>query len=127
MTGRGLALFDHAFEQRHPGAAPRVAGLTHAAQRVPFMVTFLERAGGPVHARTFERRFDWSDRLCRAVAEASEGRVLSTNSGYLLTERATPEQFKQANGRIDAQGRKMLRRAIRERRVWHAAGHGPSE
>lgn len=71
------------------------------------------------HAGEFEQRFGWSDRQCRQIAAASDGGILGTNGGYVLTERATPEEFDAANGRIYSQARNMMRRAIRERRVRH--------
>jgi hypothetical protein len=36
---------------------------------------------------------------------------------------ATAEEFRQANSRIYSQGKKMLRRALREQRVWHRQVH----
>ena len=71
------------------------------------------------NAAWFQDRYGWSDRTCRSIAEASDGRIISSNAGYMLTERASPEEFAQANGRIYSQARKMLRRALKERRVRH--------
>lgn len=72
-----------------------------------------------VHAGEFFDRCGWDERTCRAIAAASDGHILGTNGGYVLTERATPEEFSAANGRIYSQARNMLRRAIRERNVRH--------
>jgi len=72
-----------------------------------------------IHADEFKERFGWDERTCRAIAAASGGHIISTHDGYLLTERATPEEFDAANGRIYSQAKNMLRRAIRERRVRH--------
>jgi hypothetical protein len=76
-----------------------------------------------VHAGEFEARFGWSDRVCRQIAAASDGEILGTSEGYCLTIRATAEEFRQANSRIYSQGKKMLRRALREQRVWHRQVH----
>jgi hypothetical protein len=72
-----------------------------------------------IHADDFKYMFGWDARTCRAIAAASDGHIISTHDGYLLTERATPEEFDAANGRIYSQAKNMLRRAIRERRVRH--------
>jgi hypothetical protein len=72
-----------------------------------------------IPAARFTAMFGWSDRDCRAIAAASDGHILGTNAGYVLTERATPEEFSAANGRIYSQAKNMLRRAIRERKVRH--------
>jgi hypothetical protein len=86
-------------------------------------MTALLREQRVIHAEAFEQRFGWSDRQCRQIAEASHGEIISTCEGYLLTVRATAEEFKQANSRIYSQGRKMLKRALREQRVWHKQVH----
>jgi len=72
-----------------------------------------------VPAPWFEKQFGWSERTCRAIAEASDGQILGTSAGYCLTIQASVEEFNAANSRIYSQGKKMLRRAIRERRVRH--------
>jgi hypothetical protein len=72
-----------------------------------------------VHAGEFFDRCGWDERTCRAIAAASDGHILGTNGGYVLTERATPEEFDAANGRIYSQAKNMMRRVIRERRVRH--------
>ena len=72
-----------------------------------------------VHASEFFERCGWDERTCRSIAAASDGHILGTNGGYVLTERATPEEFSAANGRIYSQAKNMMRRAIKERRVRH--------
>lgn len=79
-----------------------------------------------VHASEFAERFGWDERTCRAIAAASEGHILGTNGGYVLNHRATQDEFDEANGRIYSQGKKMMRRAIRERRVRHEMISGRS-
>jgi hypothetical protein len=72
-----------------------------------------------IHADDFKFMFGWDERTCRSIAAASEGHILGTNGGYVLTERAAPEEFDAANGRIYSQAKNMMRRAIKERRVRH--------
>jgi hypothetical protein len=62
----------------------------------------------------------WSDRKCRALAAASEGRIISGNRGYKHTAHATPEEFQEFYGRMTEQGKAMLARAEQARRVHHA-------
>jgi ribosomal protein S24E len=72
-----------------------------------------------VPVKQFKSVFGWSDRVCRSIVNESEGRIIATESGYVLTRRATPEEFNEANGRIYSQAKAMMRRALRERRVRH--------
>jgi hypothetical protein len=72
-----------------------------------------------LHADDFKNMFGWDERACRSIAAASEGYIISTHDGYLLTAQADPEEFAEANGRIYSQAKNMLRRAIQERRVRH--------
>ena len=74
-----------------------------------------------IHATQFKEMHGWSDRMCRAIAEASEGEVISTNQGYLLNRNASADEFTKANSRIFDQARKMLRRALKERSFRHNA------
>ncbi len=59
-------------------------------------------------------------RILRAIAEASEGEILSGQKGYMLTREATPDDLKQA-GWLKSQGQKMLERWTAIQRVWHRA------
>jgi len=67
---------------------------------------------------------DWSPRICRAVAQSSNGRIIATEKGYILNERATNEEFREANGRIFSQGTKMVERAVKERALRHKLING---
>jgi hypothetical protein len=107
-------LFDWGFRKQEAGGRPQESGNSRVAE-----MTDALRDRRVIHAGEFEQRFGWSDRQCRQIAEASQGEILGTSDGYCLTIRATAEEFKQANSRIYSQGKKMLRRALREQRVWH--------
>ena len=74
-----------------------------------------------IQARQFEAMHGWSARICRSVAEASRGAIISSNAGYVLNRNATADEFAEANSRIYKQGRKMLKRALAERRFRHNA------
>lgn len=62
----------------------------------------------------------WGDRKCRALAARSEGRIISGNNGYKHSKRATPEEVQEFYGRMVNQGREMIRRAIKVKRVHHS-------
>jgi ribosomal protein S24E len=88
-------------------------------EKLTSMLNYLACRTVPTPVDILSKAFGWSDRVCRAIVNASEGRIIATESGYILTRNATPEQFSEANGRIFAQARQMLRRALKERSVRH--------
>jgi hypothetical protein len=55
---------------------------------------------------------DLDDRTCRAIAERSDGAILSSQSGYKLTEFATAAECRHAESVLQGQARKMLARAV---------------
>ncbi len=59
-------------------------------------------------------------RVLRAIAEASEGQIISGQKGYMLTLEATPEDVRDA-GWLKSQGEKMLNRWLQIQRVYHRA------
>jgi hypothetical protein len=87
-------------------------------ERVLVMVGILE-THRVIPVCRFKARLNWSDRTCRAIANASEGRIIATQKGYVLSVRSTQEEFNEANGRIYSQARNMMRRALKERSVRH--------
>ena len=58
------------------------------------MCDALRRAHRPIRAKTFgESGFRWSERKCRAIAEASNGEILGTQAGYRLNADMTDQEF----------------------------------
>ena len=51
------------------------------------------------------------DRTCRAIAERSDGEILSSQSGYKLTCYATAAEARHAEATLQSQARKMIARA----------------
>ena len=51
------------------------------------------------------------DRTCRAIAERSDGEVISSQSGYKLTCYATAIEARHAEATLQSQARKMIARA----------------
>ena len=64
------------------------------------------------------------DRTCRAIAERSEGQVLSGQSGYKLTCYATAAETRHAEAVLQSQARKMLARATEIRNARARATRG---
>jgi hypothetical protein len=62
-------------------------------------------------------------RQLRAIAEASEGQIISGQKGYKLTLEATPDEVAGTQW-LKNQGRKMVHRWIEIQRVYHAAAAG---
>lgn len=89
------------------------------ADKLAKMESFLHGSYIAIPVENFKRIYGWSDRVCRAIVNASEGRIIATESGYILTRNATPEQFDNANRRIYSQGKELLKRALKERAVRH--------
>ena len=97
----------------------RVPDKTDISEKLAVMESWLHGSHVPFPVEKFDTLYGWSRRTCRAIVTASEGRIIATESGYILTRNATPEQFDEANGRIYSQGKAMLRRALKERAVRH--------
>lgn len=53
-----------------------------------------------------------NDRVARAIAERSNGEILSGQTGYKLTAFATAAECRHAEAVLQSQARKMLARAI---------------
>ncbi len=87
--------------------------------RVDEFVAWLAGRGW-VTAAQIEDAKDWSDRDIRAFAEASDGRVISGQKGYKLTREANPDEACQAADWLKNQGHKMIARAVKIQRVFHA-------
>lgn len=83
------------------------------------MVRFLAGKGW-LRAAEIEVATSSGDRKIRAIAEHSQGRILSGQQGYRLFDRTTPlEEADRAATWLESQGRKMLQRGAAIRRVYH--------
>ena len=88
----------------------RGRGWTTAKQLAEASPELLDLLGGP----------NGYARSLRAIAEASEGWILSSSKGYLHARDATAEDFRLAASRLTAQALKMARRAGKIRARAHA-------
>ena len=71
-----------------------------------------------VTARVLEN-YGYTDRELRAIAEASNGRIISGQRGYALMSECTPEEIDRAASWLESQAKKMLARATAIRRRFH--------
>lgn len=71
-------------------------------------------------ARALHAQLGLCDRTLRALAAASQGKIISGNHGYKHTRHATPEEFREFYGRMTTQAREMHARAEAARKLHHA-------
>lgn len=83
------------------------------------LIDLLLAAGNWLTADQIREQIGWSDRKVRALASASKGQIVSTNSGYKHTKHITPEEFSEFWNRMVNQGKKMIGRAILVKQVHH--------
>ena len=88
------SLFDY-----HPGGTPLQCAL---------------KGRGWVRARELMPTTGLSDRELRAEAEAAGGEIVSGNRGYCLLSECSLEELTHAANRLISQGKKMIRRGIRQ-------------
>lgn len=77
------------------------------------------RGRGWVSAQIIAANFRWSDRKIRALASASQGRIMSGQEGYKLTIEGHFDEVHRAAGWLISQGKDMIRRGISIRRRYH--------
>ena len=65
----------------------------------------------------------FSDRKLRAMAAASNGRIISGQKGYCLTSEATLEEVRHASFWLRSQAHEMTRRALQIDRILHTNPH----
>lgn len=79
---------------------------------------------GWVYARQLRDRYDYNERTLRAIANASEGRILSGQKGYrLLDGDTTIEEVEHASSWLISQGKEMIRRGNAINRRYHTFNH----
>jgi hypothetical protein len=90
------------------------------AAEVDQLVRLLAAAGTWLTAEEITQQLSWTDRKIRKLASHSDGLIISGNSGYKHTRHATPDEFQEFFGRMTSQGKEMLRRAFKAKKVHHA-------
>jgi hypothetical protein len=89
-------------------------------EEVEHFVSILFENGGWMTAEIIGLLTTWSDRKCRTLAAASGGRIISGNHGYKHTAHISPKEFSEFYGRMVGQGKEMIHRAIKTKRVHHS-------
>jgi hypothetical protein len=80
------------------------------------------RGHGWQTARDLGANKESDKRRLRAIAEASEGQIISGQKGYKLTLEATPADI-ESFAWLRRQAKKNMGRWIRTIRVWHDSAH----
>ena len=88
------------------------------ADRVPALIQALSGRGW-VKGRDLSRLLDCDDRTVRALAHASQGRVISGQKGYALTREASVADVQHAANWLRHQAQAMTRRAMRIEQSMH--------
>lgn len=96
----------------------------HIAPDIAALKTFL-RGRGWISQRDITRITGWTDRELREIGEMdTAGEIITGNSGYKLMSESTPVEIQHCHARLKSQAVKMLRRAVRVLRAYHAMGRG---
>ena len=88
---------------------------------VSWVVQYLAGNGWQTAAQ-LKARLYFNDRKLRAIASASEGRIISGQKGYALIEEATVEEARHAAAWLRHQGNLMIRRAHEIEQAMHTRG-----
>lgn len=78
------------------------------------------RGKGWQTSKALGARKEADKRILRAIAEESEGQIISGQKGYKLTLESTADEVGEA-GWLKSQGEKMIRRWVAIQRVYHRA------
>lgn len=93
-----------------------------AAEMMDRFLLLLQEEGDWVKGSTISTRLHTSDRVLRSCASQSNGRVLSGQKGYRLTQDATLDEITHAENWLRSQARQMLLRSLEIRRFRHQGG-----
>lgn len=92
--------------------------------RVDQLILFLKDRGHFTR-RQIERHFGWSDRTVRAVVEASQGEIIATQRGFILTIQASQEEAEKSDNALLSQAKTNLERRSHQIRVRHQGTRRP--
>ena len=96
-----------------------IAGPVVSPEEVEQVCEYL-RGKGWLRAAALDAALEFDDRKMRAIAEASDGRILSGQTGYRLFDGSTPlDEADRAAAWLESQGKKMLKRGAAIRRRFH--------
>ena len=101
---------------------PDLFAVTKAPRVSDADVAWLLRAldgKGWCRTKWLQRSFEISDRTFRAIAAASQGRIISGQRGYARTDQASVEDVNHAAAWLEHQGELMIHRAKEIRQALH--------
>lgn len=87
-------------------------------QRLRRLLSYLENRDW-TNANKIKADLGFKDRVTRAVAEHSQGEILSGQKGYKLTNLCTIDELNYATGWLESQAKKMSLRSCQIRSAWH--------
>jgi hypothetical protein len=88
---------------------------------VAALVSALRELGGWHNARELVA-LGYEERKLRAIAEHSDGQIISGQRGYALMSNCTPAEIDRSASWLESQGKKMLTRAAKIRVRFHRYG-----
>lgn len=92
--------------------------------RVDQLILFLKDRGH-VTRREISKSLGWQDRTIRAVVEASQGEILATQRGYIVTIQASQEEAEASDHALLSQAKTNLQRRAQQIRVRHQGTRRP--
>lgn len=95
-----------------------------ADPRVDQLILFLKDKGH-VTRRDIACCLNWNDRTIRAVVEASQGEILATQRGYIVTIQASQEEAEVSDNALLSQAKTNLQRRAHQIRVRHQGTRRP--
>ena len=98
----------------------REATSANLDQRLCRLLSYLEDRDW-TNSTQIKTDLGFNDRVTRAVAGFSYGKILSGKKGYKLTKHCTPEEVNHSTGWLESQAKKMATRARQIRAEYHAA------
>lgn len=104
----------------HTELGLRISGPEVKSEEVEALIEFL-RGKGWLKAVEISTALGISERKMRAIAEHSDGRILSGQAGYRVLDRTVPiDDVDRAATWLESQAKKMLTRAAVIRRRYHS-------
>ena len=80
---------------------------------------------GHLTRRQIAQRLGWQDRTIRAVVEASQGEILATQRGYIVTIQASQEEAEASDNALLSQAKTNMHRRAQQIRVRHQGTRRP--
>jgi hypothetical protein len=92
--------------------------------RVDQLILFLKDKGH-VTRREIGNKLGWQDRTIRAIVEASQGEILATQRGYIITIQASQEEAEKSDQALLSQAKTNMARRAQQIRVRHHGTRRP--